>query len=621
MIEQLVAEAKKLRAKGNDGLPPVAYKPKMPKWIVELTEEGFHLHGPYTKNDALRPISAPDRQRSGTPSATNCKPFLLMDKALYSLGIAKAGKEQEALLLHGGFKRLLLQAYRQTREPSLRRILEFLRGPNPNKKPRSKTMSEGLKCVWDEIRKKVEPDDLVAIRTDVNQFPFELPEIQRFWADYLSQELVTKDRTRCLGCGLEKPVVRILTRELVVMGQKCQVTSFNKESFTSFGLAQTANAPLCFTCANDVIDSLDYLIRSRRNTSVLTRDESKNAVKSPLKNQLAVFWLSQELPREQVGEVVIEDPLELLAAAVQDVAPGKPPAMLGQMKDALSYPHMLKARGLNTLIDEARFNLAVLSANKGRMVVREWLSESVGTALVQLDKYAEATSLVGPWGEPARPFTVRQLLLALKTTDTNLLRPLLRTAYAGHLPPQGLLNVAVQRIRTLWSRGKEEEYLKEQQRLYDIHAALAAVKLVVTYGKERATTMKQLDEAEGSVPYLCGRMLAVLEEAQRRASGQDINATIVDRFYSSVAAAPGTHLVRLHNQAMRAHLPSLRRQGRGYGTLSGQLGQLMRLIGDKGGMPNTLSVQQQGEFGIGYWSQRIAYRKQKEEGKSEGGDK
>ncbi len=607
MFKELVTEARRLRAKGENGLPPIAYKPKTPKWIVELTEEEFHLHGPYTKKDAIRPISAPDRQRSGTPGETNCKPFLLMDKALYSLGIAKEGKDHEASLLHSGYKQILLKAYRHTREPSLKRILEFLRQPIPKK-----------------IREKVEPDDLVAIRIDANQFPFELTEIQRFWTEYLSQELVTPDKSRCLSCGLETSVVRILTRELVIMGQKCQVTSFNKESFTSLGLTQTTNAPLCFTCANDVIDGLDYLIRSRRNASILTRDESKSAVKSPLKNQLAVFWLSQELPPEQIGEVVIEDPLELLSAAVQDVAPGKPPAMLSQVRDALAYPHMLKARGLNTLIDDTKFNLAVLSANKGRMVVREWLSESVSNALEQLDKYAEATALVGPWGESARPFTVRQLLYALKTTDNNLLRPLLRTAYSGHLPHQGLLNVAVQKIRTLWSKGKEEEYLKEQQRLWDIHAALAAVKLVMTYGKERATTMKKLDETEGSVPYLCGRMLAVLEEAQRRASGQDINATIIDRFYSSVAAAPGTHLTRLHNQAMRAHLPSLRRQGRGYGTLSNQLGHLMKLIGEGGGLPKILSVQEQGEFGIGYWSQRVTYRKRKEvtnQGESEGGRK
>jgi CRISPR-associated protein Csd1 len=595
VFKELVAEAKRLRVQAGRGLPPVAYKPKTPKWVIELTEEGFSLQGPYTRKDTLRPISAPDRQRSGKPSEANCKPFLLMDKALYSLGIAKEGKGQEASLLHQGFKQILLEAHQSTQEPSLKRILEFLEQPIPN-----------------EMLVKIEPDDLVAVRTGSNQFPFELPEIQRFWADYLGQELVTTDKARCLSCGLEKPVVRILTRELVIMGQKCQVTSFNQESFTSFGLAQTTNSPLCFTCANDVIDGLDYLTRSKRNASVLTRDESKSASKSPLKNQLAVFWLSQDLPPEQVGETVIEDPLELLAAAVEDVLPGKPPVMLSQLKDALTYPHMLKARGLNTLVDEAKFHLLVLSANKGRMVVREWLSESVRDVFERLDTYAEATSLVGPWGEPARPFTVRQLLRALDTTDTNLLRPLLRTAYSGHFPPQTLLTVAVQRLRTLWVGGKEDEYFREQQRLWNIHAALAAIKLVLTYGKERATTMKELDEAEGSVPYLCGRMLAVLEEAQRRASGQDINATIIDRFYSSVAAAPGTHLVRLHNQAMRAHLPRLRRQGRGYGTLSTQLGHLMQAIGQKGGLPGTLSVQQQGEFGIGYWSQRVIYRKRKE---------
>lgn len=602
MFRELAAEAVRLRDK-KGGLPPAAFKPKTPRWVIELTGEDFSLFGPYTKKDSLRELTAPDRQRSGTPGPTNLKPFLLLDKAIYSLGIGSENEPQ----LHKSFKSLICRAWRKTREPELGAILRLL-----SKKDFREKLSERLNELSRDKRGSlsIESEDLIAIRVGSERFPFELESVQSFWASYLGEELVTEAEATCLCCGLEKPVMRILTRELVIMGQKCQVTSFNKESFRSLGLPQTVNSPLCFNCTNDVIDALDYLIRSKRNRTELTRDESKSQSKSPLRNQLAVFWLSEDLP-EIEGSFEISDPLTLLSGGVEDSEPGKPPPALSQIKDALEYPKSLRIRGLNALLDETKFYLGVLSANKGRMVVREWLSESVEAVLQRLNTYAEATNLIGAWGEPARPFTVKQLLYSLKTTDPNLSQSLLRTAYLGHLPPQDLLNTAVARVKTLWSKGKANDFQKEQQRLWNIQAALAAVKLVLTFEKREAKSMSELDKNRQTVSYLCGRLLAVLEEAQRRSSGQDINATIIDRFYSSVASAPSSHLTRLHNQAMKAHLPKLRRQGSGYSEISNLIGELMTAIGAQGGIPSILTLRQQGEFGVGYWSQRVVFRKRK----------
>ena len=48
--------------------------------------------------------------------------------------------------------------------------------------------------------------------------------------------------------------------------------------------------------------------------------------------------------------------------------------------------------------------------------------------------------------------------------------------------------------------------------------------------------------------YLCGRLLAILEETQHRASHGRVTATLTDRFYGAVSSAPAspfTSLLRL----------------------------------------------------------------------------
>lgn len=107
-------------------------------------------------------------------------------------------------------------------------------------------------------------------------------------------------------------------------------------------------------------------------------------------------------------------------------------------------------------------------------------------------------------------------------------------------------------------------------------------------------------------PYLCGRLLATLAEAQRRASRTLLNKTLLDRFYGSVSTAPGSFLPMLVKRAITDHLPKVRRENRGYTQLNGLVQQLAAGIDDGGGFPPTLSLAQQGLFVLGFYQQRAA---------------
>lgn len=579
MLRELVRVSCRFRQEGK--LPPTGYKRKSPKWIVNMGGGKPHLEGPYEKKDIR--IFAPDRQRGGTPSEGNLKPYLLLDDTRYALGKAEQGQEREVALLHGGFIALLQAAHQATGLAEFAVILDFL-------------ASKELEAV----RKKVEPRDLVTFRVNGRDL-IEDPKVQRFWASYLAQELESKDPTTCGVCGRSLPVVRILPREIVVLGQKCQVTSFNRNSFLSYGKAQTANAPICFECASNAIDALDYLIRTeqRRRTLFFDREASS------LENQLAVYWL--ERPAMVRSDEQVLDVEALLGSFLNDgpKATSAPPAELSQLQALLSSPWIANQAALN--LDETRFYLAVLSANKGRLVVREWLEASLRRIRVNLAKFLEATRVVSSGGDSVRPYPIATVVEALGSTSPNLVRGLLRTAYLGYAPPANILGLALPRIRTLIlnETALRERNRKSREKLWDenwLPALFSAIKAGIFYGTEEVERMSELNPQHSSQAYLCGRLLAVLEEAQLRASNFKLNKTLVDRFYGAASTAPAATFGGLVRLATTAHLPKVGKE------VNLWMEEVMSGLDELGGFPKTLTLAEQAEFGLGFYHQRSTFR-------------
>ena len=576
MLRALVHAAERFREEGN--LPPTGYKPKIPKWIITLKDKKAYLEGPYTVRE-IGKVYAPDRQRSGTKP----EPFLLLDKAQYVFGIPRDDKK--AAQLHKKYMALLEEAAEETQEPSLYCILEFLRDPQ----------LEGLE--------KVKPGDLVAIRVRPDRFPFELESVQKFWSERLSRELRTNYQATCSICGTETNILRILPREIVVLGQKCQISSFNKSAFLSFGRAQTTNAPICFDCASKAIDALDYLIRNERHHKIIWRNP--RAI-GGLDNQLAVFWLDKKT------EVSFEErtyDIEELLSLVLEEAQDSPHAFatLSQLRQFLDIPWTAKEAAL--LLDERRFYLAVLSANKGRLVVREWLEACLGTIRTNLKEFLQATCIISPWGDEPRPLSIRALVGACEGASPNLIRGLLRTAYLGYAPPSELLEAALRRFRI-------PSVVQDRQNTWRLHALAAAIKLKLFYGKEEVRTMEQLDPGRKSQAYLCGRLLAVLEEAQLRASGFSLNRTIVDRFYGAASTAPASIFGALIKLATTAHLPD-RKVGQEVRAL---VEEVLSMLDEAGGFPKVLNQREQAEFALGFYHQRAYFRSQRGKGRTESGE-
>lgn len=578
MISELIKAAERFRMDGK--LPPTGYKPKTPKWIINLQDGKAHLEGPYSKRE-LKAISSPDRQRSGTSSEENLKPYLLLDDARYVLGKAEAGKEEAAALMHRGFISLLRKAFESTRVKGLAEIIDFLESPR-------------LK----DIQEKVEAKDIITFRVNALDLSG-LPELQKFWSDNLAQELVTKEPTECCACGKNLPVLQTLPREIVIQGQKCQLSSFNKSSFTSFGKEQTTNAPLCFTCGSQAIDALDYLIRSdMHHRNVWFNPDAK----SSLENQLAIFWLDRATSFV-VNEINL-DVEALLVGVLDDRLQYAPQFNLSQIHALLSVPW--KADHTALAVGSTHLKLAVASANKGRMVLREWLDETLDTVKENLTQYLNATCIVSPWGEDLRPHSIANMLQAAEVQNPNFVRGLLRTAYLGYQPSPGLLALAVNSFRNpkiLQDHVSDKEKRKEVWRL---HPLASLLKLGLYFGTKEVTTMTEHDPEKRNPAYLCGSLFAVLEEAQQVSHynkyKKRLDTTIVNRFYGSASTAPAVNFGNLIRQAATAHLPDVGRE------LNLLVEDTLSKLDEAGGFPNILTLAQQAEFGLGFYHQRAKIR-------------
>ena len=141
----------------------------------------------------------------------------------------------------------------------------------------------------------------------------------------------------------------------------------------------------------------------------------------------------------------------------------------------------------------------------------------------------------------------------------------------------------------------------------------STIKLYLTYRKGGDELMEELIERRRDPAYQSGKLLAILEEIQKRAISRDMSATVTKRYFGGAVAAPKVVLAMLVEMATKAHMPKIEREKRGYKEMESLLEDTLSLIDDLGGFPDTLSIEKQGEFILGYYQQKAKLSKEREE--------
>lgn len=184
----------------------------------------------------------------------------------------------------------------------------------------------------------------------------------------------------------------------------------------------------------------------------------------------------------------------------------------------------------------------------------------------------------------------------------------------GVPPPPELLVSAGARFNYLLPNERE---LKERQRKKRpgkpdvwneswLTALAGAVKLAKYWGMEEGSAMTRANALNNTASYHCGRLFAVLEEAQQvysyRQHGERLKVSIIQRAYGGAAETPASVLGQLFKIASTAHLP---RAGRDIQIMAETISSR---IAELGGAPSRLTLPEQAEFGLGFYQQRAEIR-------------
>jgi CRISPR-associated protein Csd1 len=131
----------------------------------------------------------------------------------------------------------------------------------------------------------------------------------------------------------------------------------------------------------------------------------------------------------------------------------------------------------------------------------------------------------------------------------------------------------------------------------------ALIRFILNRNTKNGGTMirEQNDPNDKSPALICGKIFAVMESIQRAAQGKDLNAGIRERFFTSASTNPATAFGRLMKLSQN-HISKLKHEKPGLAVwLDRQLQELCSLLV---GFPALFSLEEQGQFALGYYHQK-----------------
>ena len=258
---------------------------------------------------------------------------------------------------------------------------------------------------------------------------------------------------------------------------------------------------------------------------------------------------------------------------------------------------------------------------QGRAIVRDWFESTVANVARNLSAHFKHLDIVRNAPKPKEhelppQFPLTMLLKSLAPQgDSERIPPPLDRSNLLKQHCTVLLPVLAPSTRRRastggdWQPGEDNDWTDLDRR--DARAALTeggaespeAVLPETTHYKEVQRDMDPTNLSEG---YTLGRLMAVLERIQQEAIG-DVNASVVDRYFSGASATPKTVFVRLLKNA-RHHVTKAKDDD----AKAGFVFRLDKLIDElasrfdpkSNGFPAHLDLEQQGLFVLGYHQMR-----------------
>ena len=521
----------------------------------------------------------------------NFIPNFLWDKTEYVLGVDGKGKTENTQKTFKAFCELHTSAAKENQHPMLRAVSAFLNSWNPH----------DLDTLNAVIQEDLIGKNCVFMWDDTGEYIHEQPDIAR-----PAQEASSEAAAWCLVSGRHSTVARVHPSIKGVWGGQsggASIVSFNLDAFTSYGKDQSFNAPVSEAATAAYTSALNYLLTRDHKRCLQVGDAS------------TVFWAEKPTPGEDLLYSLLTGNLGANAAkeaeenseqnGAEAVEPThKPKAKAAPALEAESKQERKVADQVHALLDtllagqsitealpdinpDVRFFILALAPNAARISVRFFHVSSFGELAHNAARHQADIGIERQFESDRKYPSLWELLVqtAVRGKTENISSPLAaglaQAVLTGSRYPQALLMATIGRIRA----DKQVNYLR---------AAILKGCLTRNYHLE---VPFMLDQTRQDVPYLLGRLFALLEKAQQDALG-GINASIRDRFIGSASATPKI----VFPQLLRLAQHHIAKSEYG-GIIERRIQEVMQGLS---AFPAHLRLEEQGTFFIGYYQQRNA---------------
>jgi len=582
------------------------YEPKPVAWLIRVGPGGKFLgitgthytlpaEGKRKPRTVAKTFSVP-RERARTSGA---RAFLLFDKAEYVLGRDPAGKRAEKQLKERSqlFRDRVTACANTTKDEAAKAVSDFL-----------ETVAGGQAVV--ELPDECSTNDLFtfAYAPDDDALVLDRQAVRTYWKDLRSEDVGTADETTlCLVSGKESAASELFPLIKKVPGGSTSgvaLVSFNSNAFESYGWSGNRNAGISREASEACSTALNRLVhpafpKPGADAQTLPRRNIKLSA-----DTVVCYWSAAH------GE---DDFASYFAGLVE----GNP----DEVKEA--YHSVWRGRPPR-IDDPSAFYALTLTGTQGRAIVRDWFESTVAEVVENLAQHfadldLERLTRPAKGKEHLPSFPLPQLLEALADPTTTrsegvpapLLRDLVRSALSGTPYPFAALQRAVLRYRAEIGRVDDDRDGWKTRNWNDARAAI--IKAVLNRRRRQLAqtapyeeVKRDMDPTNASPGYALGRLMAVLERIQQEAIG-DVNASVVDRYFSGASASPKSVFVRLLKNA-RHHVRKAAEndQKGGFVVLLDRLVDELagRFDPEDNGFPAFLDLEQQGLFVLGYHQMR-----------------
>lgn len=375
---------------------------------------------------------------------------------------------------------------------------------------------------------------------------------------------------------------------------------FDKDAFASYGLDHSENAVVSEAAMTSVNAALRSLIES---APILAGAKMLHWYKEPVEEKediLASFFGRRAAGEKDNEEGYARRMDTALAAANQLITSARE----GRMPQKL----------------QNRYYIMPLSGASGRMMVRGWDEGSYETLYENIKAWFDDLRIVTYYGkglcEAVKLSRLEYRLLKPAKAEKNIskrmadelagLQPRLLYSILHNRPlPDEVGERALRYIRSAMLGSGDQK----QERRPDLLACELLKAWIVRLQREKGGKIDMKETVNFDYPstaYQCGRLMAVYAEIQKAALG-DLNAGVVERYYTGASTAPAMVLGRLSSLS-HYHLGKIENKGTRiyYQNMLDEISCNLTLP-----LPTSLTLQQQGEFALGYNQQHAEMYKSK----------